>query len=116
MSNFKSNVIALALIGLTSTAMMAGAQAAGPSGTAADYGTLAPATAAARTIVINGDTKWVNVENGETVQFSVGGQTFTWNFSTFPGTTSFDLSKISPAGVQFGTVRVYVASNPLYRG
>lgn len=116
MSNLKSKLITLTLVGLTSTALMSTAQAAGPSGTAADYGSQAPATAAARTIVINSDTKWVNVENGETVQFSVGGQSFTWNVSTFPGATSFDLSKIAPAGVKLSNVRVYVASNPLYRG
>lgn len=116
MSNFKSTVITLALVGLTSTALMSAAQAAGPTGTAADYGMQAPATAAARTIVINGDTKWINVENGETVQFSIGGQSFTWNFSTFPGETSFDLTRIVPAGVKIGNVRVYVAANPLYRG
>lgn len=116
MSNFKSTVITLALAGLTATASMSVAQAAGPSGTAADYGMQAPASAAARTIVINSDTKWVNVDNGETVQFSIGGQSFTWNFSTFPGETSFDLSRIVPAGVKIGNVRVYIATNPLYRG
>ncbi len=115
MSDLKSKLITLTLAGLTSTALMSAAQAAGPGGTSADYGTLVPATAAARTIVIHSDTKWVNVENGETVQFSVGGQSFTWNVSTFPGATSFDLSKIAPAGIKLNNVRVYVASNPLYR-
>lgn len=116
MSNLKSKLIAITLVGLTSTALMSAAQAAGPSGMAADYGSQVPATFAARTIVINSDTKWVNVENGETVQFSIGGQSFTWNVSTFPGATSFDLSKIAPAGVKLSNIRVYVAANPLYHG
>lgn len=116
MSNLKSKLIGLTLAGLTSTALMASAQAADTGATAANYGTLVPATAAARTIVINSDTKWVNVENGETVQFKIGGQAFTWNVSTYSGETSFDLNAIAPAGVKLGSVRVYVASNPLYRG
>jgi hypothetical protein len=116
MSNFKNTVVALALVGLSSTALMPAAYAIGRTGTSADFGTLVTTSAAMRTIVINGDTKWVNVENGETVQFNIGGESFTWHFDTMPNETSFDLTKIAPAGIKLGSVRVYVASNPLYRG
>lgn len=115
MSTFQKACIALAFAGLTSSALVP-AYAAGPRGTAADYGTPASTNFAMRTIVVDGNTKWVNVTNGETVQFSVDGQSFTWHFDTFPDETSFDMAKIAPAGIKAGSIRVYVAPNPLYRG
>jgi hypothetical protein len=69
-----------------------------------------------RHVVINADTKWVNVNNGDTVTFDLGGRSFTWHFDTLHSETAFDLSKITPQGIQAGMVTVYVASNPLYRG
>ncbi|MFD2274401.1 CzcE family metal-binding protein [Undibacterium arcticum] len=40
----------------------------------------ASATAGERTITITPDTRYVNVEGGQTVNFDVGGKTFTWTF------------------------------------
>jgi hypothetical protein len=67
-------------------------------------------------VTINADTKWVNVNNGDTVAFNVNGKTFTWHFDTLHSEAAFDLANIAPAGVEVGMVTVYVASNPLYRG
>ena len=111
MLNLKKAAIVLAFTGLSATAL-----AAAPSGTAADYGVQVPAAAAMRTIAIDAGTSAVNVTNGETVQFSVDGQSFTWHFDTYRDATSFDLGAILPANIKAGMVRVYVASNPLYRG
>lgn len=86
------------------------------SSTDAGYGHAAPETAAARVITLDGDSKYVNVENGETVTMRVNGKAITWTFDTFPRATSFDLQTIAPQGVDAGAIRVYVAENPLYVG
>jgi hypothetical protein len=69
-----------------------------------------------RQITINADTKWVNVDNGDSVTFNVQGKSFTWQANTLHQEEALDLAKIAPAGVDAGKVTVYVASNPLYRG
>lgn len=79
-------------------------------------GMAASAAGADRQITINATTKWVNVNNGDTVTFNVNGKTFTWHFDTLHAEEAFDLSQIAPEGVDVGMVTVYVGSNPLYRG
>jgi hypothetical protein len=88
-----------------------GVEAAGPSGAKSDYGGEAPARAADYRISISAATRWVNVNNGDTVQFEAGGKEFTWHFRTFKGTKIFNLSLIAPAGMQVGATRVFVAQN-----
>jgi len=62
------HVIALLAFAAASSAMLASsAHAAGPTGTAADYGTSVAASTDARQITISPQTKWVNVTDGETV-------------------------------------------------
>ena len=68
-----------------------------------------------RHIVITEKTKHVRVDNGDTVEFKINGTSFTWHFLTLQQETSFDLSKIAPAGALKQKVTVYVASHPLYR-
>ena len=80
------------------------------------YGSIVTGVEADRQITINTDTKWVNVNDGDTVAFNVNGKSFTWHFDTLHGQDHFDLAKIAPAGVDVGMVTVYVDSNPLYRG
>jgi hypothetical protein len=110
------NMIQRAILSLTLAAASIGtAYALGRTGTTADFGQSVPNATAARVISIDSSTKYVNVEDGETVQFEVQGQCFTWHFSTFPN-TAFDLRRIAPSGISVGAVEVYVASNPLYRG
>ena len=69
-----------------------------------------------RHVVIKADTKWVNIDDGDTVEFNVDGKSFTWHFDTLRGESAFELSKIAPQDVDVGKVVVYVAANPLYRG
>jgi plastocyanin len=79
------------------------------------YGEAVDAASTRKEIAVNPDTKWVNVTDGETVRFVAGGQSFTWHFATYPNTTNFDLAAIAPQDFPGAGVRVYVASNPLYR-
>lgn len=80
------------------------------------FGMATASANADREVTIGAGTKWVNVNNGDTVTFNVSGKSFTYHFDTLHAEASFDLAKIAPAGVDTGTVTVYVASNPLYRG
>jgi hypothetical protein len=117
MLNIKRATIALAFAGLSTAALFSPAQAAGRTGTTADYGQAVNTGAVDRVINLDAGTQYVNVTNGETVQFNLNGQAaFTWHFDTFSNETSFELSKIAPATAGVEGVRVYVASNPLYRG
>lgn len=78
------------------------------------FGSPAPVTSAQRTITLN--KNYANVAQGETVRFvTPQGESFAWNFDTWT-TNTFKLSAIAPGNVNVGDVRVYVESNPLYRG
>ena len=81
-----------------------------------EFGMATPAANADHHLTIKADTKWVNVNNGDTVTFNLDGKSFTWHFDTLHSEEAFDLSKIAPEGINVGMVTVYVASNPLYRG
>lgn len=107
--------VSLMLLSLTlSSALLASAaQAHGATGTASDYGSMAPANTATKQIdVSNG--KAVNVNEGDTVTFTANGQSFTWNVYTYPNQTWFNLAKIAPSHMNFPSVDVYVGPNPLY--
>ena len=68
-----------------------------------------------RDVAVEASTRWVNVTNGQTVRFDVGGRRFTFAFDAWPGTDSVPLSAIAPKGVAVPDVRVYIAANPLYQ-
>jgi len=104
-------IIAIAI----AAASIGAANAKGLTGTSADFGTAVAADQGARVINVDANTKYVNVENGETVQFNVQGHSFTWHFETFHDEAAFKLAKIAPQDVMPGGVEVYVAANPLYR-
>jgi hypothetical protein len=80
------------------------------------YGAAVASSNAQRHIVITDDTRYVNVDNGDTIEFQINGASYTWHFDTLWNETAFDLSKIVPAGALNKPVTVYVAANPLYRG
>lgn len=77
-----------------------------------------PATAAAavRTIVITPDTKWVNVEGGEIINFIVGDKSFAWHFYVGFTVTSFDLQLVAPPGLLQRRIVAYVSPDPMYIG
>lgn len=112
----KSNRLALLLVSLSLSSMMLAntAQASGPTGTSADFGSVVAAASRTRVINLSASTKYVNVTDGETVTFVQGDTSFTWNFSTFSSLNVFKLSRIAPEGMHVEMVTVYVAANPLY--
>jgi hypothetical protein len=76
----------------------------------------APVAAATRTIVIEPDTRWVNVTGGDIVKFVAGDKTFAWNFDVSSAISSFDLNRVAPPGTLNHQVTAYVAPDPRYIG
>ncbi len=66
--------------------------------------------AADRVIVLDSDSRHVNVTRLETIEFDVSGKRFTWKFDTF-GTPNFPLAKIAPRGLKVDGIQVYVSEN-----
>lgn len=107
--NIKSNIfLGLAL----SATLIAGVSQAAPRPSGPSYyGSSVASQAADRRIVIQPGTRWVNVNNGETVTFVVGEQNFTFHFETYPSTQALNLGAIAPSDINVGGVRVYVAND-----
>jgi hypothetical protein len=76
------------------------------------YGQPAPPSASEREILIDPNTRYVNVARGETVNFRVGGNTFAWQFNGVPNRRVFDLRDIAPQDTLDRPVTVYVAPGP----
>jgi hypothetical protein len=106
-----TRTLALSLI-----ALAAGTASATPRpGMPMDFGRVVMSDVADRDVTVDASTRWVNVTNGQTVRFNVGGQRFTFTFDAWPTTDSVPLSAIAPKGVTVPDVRVYIAPNPLYQ-
>lgn len=73
-------------------------------------GESAPVSSAQRTVVIDSNTKWVNVTQDEVVKFVVNGREFAWDFDGLP--QRIDLATIAPAGTLDHPVLAYVAPSP----
>lgn len=101
---------------IASATIAIGANAAGPTGQAADFGAPAANTAAQRTITVKPTTRYINVTDGETVKFAVDGKEFSWHFSSWPSAEQIALEKLAPKDTMASGVTVYVARNPLYYG
>lgn len=87
--------------------LFAGASASAFALTSADqYGSAAGSQFTQRTIVIDGSTRYLNVQHGETITIRDGDTTISWHFDGIDG--AFDLSKILPAA-SGQKVEVYVA-------
>jgi heavy-metal resistance protein CzcE len=65
--------------------------------------------AANRTIIVTGETKWVNVQHFEVIRFASNGREFAWYFDGLAQATAFDLTQIAPAGFVDHSVTVYVS-------
>lgn len=100
---------------LASLAFAGAVHAAGPTGTAADYGTVISTGAAARTVDVTAHTRFIHVSNGDTLTFRLGGQSLTWQVDTFPNVHAFRLSSIMPAAAAMGEVWVHVSAPEQYR-
>jgi hypothetical protein len=109
-----TRTLALSILALAAGA--AGAAGATPRpAVTMDAGRVITSVTADRDVAVDASTRWVNVTNGQTVRFDVGGQRFTFVFDAWPGTDSVPLSAIAPKGVTVPDVRVYIAANPLYQ-
>jgi len=107
---------ALALL-LSSTSMTSTAQTGRTDTGRTDlYGNPVPPSSGARTIVINPDTRHVNVEGGEVINFRVGDKIFSWSFFVAQSVHTFDLNQIAPPGLLDHKVSVYVSPDPRYWG
>jgi len=101
---------------LVATGLAAGAVHAMPKPfSPLDAGMLVMAPAN-RSIEIGAHTRYVNVTNGETVEFDVGGKHFTYAFDAWNSIGAVDLMAIAPKDVAVPQVRVYIAPNPLSVG
>jgi hypothetical protein len=80
------------------------------------YGEPAQSSVAARKILIDPNTRYVNIKQGESVNFSVGGKTFGWHFNGAANRAAFDLRDIAPPDMLDWPVTVYVAGDPDDKG
>jgi hypothetical protein len=98
-------------------ALMAAAAGLPLTATAASHldlmGNPEPLSSATRTITITPATKYVNVVEGETVQFVAGNKAFAWDFSN-PNIWAVKLNRVAPAGALDHEVIAYVGRNPLH--
>lgn len=76
----------------------------------------APPAAATKSILIQPDTKWVNVTGGDIVKFVVGEKTFAWAFNVASNVDAFELNRVAPPGILDHRVVAYVAPDPRYIG
>lgn len=109
--NILQKIILLSVAALSPVAAMAhhnGEYVKNPSGFAVAIG------AASRSVSIDPSTRYINVSQGDVVQFSVDGKTFAWQFDTLRD-SPIDLAKIAPADVHVHGVTVFVAPNPVLR-
>lgn len=81
----------------------------------ADLGERGDARAVTREVVITPQTRWINVESGETVRFSAapGAEAVVWRFDT-PSWATGRLSDIAPNLTQGRDITIYVAMPRLY--
>jgi len=91
------------LIALSSPAF-----AANNDSTTTSLGEAATPSTSTRTIPIKADTNWVEVKNGEVVNFAVNNRTFAWHFNGSDTLSEIDLNKIAPNGMVNHPVRVYI--------
>lgn len=116
--------LAFAAVSLSlSLSLSVGAHAATPSAAAdasatvnvngrASYGGAAPTGTADYKLVVTPEKKWLNVNNGDTVEFDVGSKEFTWHFDTLHDHVALPLSTIAPAGFDAGAARIFVGRDP----
>jgi hypothetical protein len=64
-----------------------------------------------RTIIVTGDTRWVNVKHLEVIRFVSNSREFTWFFDGVDQPRPFDLAQIAPTGFVDHGVTVYVSPN-----
>lgn len=114
-THFPHHLARLLAAGLVAVAAHASVQAADMAPAGASHGAPVADDAANRTVTITPSTKWVNVNDGDTVTFVEGDQHFTWHFATLRGPEKIKLSAIAPQNAGADNVVIYVGRNPLYK-
>ena len=84
--------------------------------TALLFGSPAPASMAARTVVVKPGMKYINVDSGETIAFSTGTGTQAWTFIEAMQSTSVDLGVLLPDAPEAKGVRVIIARSTWFTG
>ena len=81
----------------------------------ADLGVRGDARQVTREVVITPQTRWINVESGETIRVSAspGGEAVVWRFDT-PSWATGRLGDIAPDLAQGRDIRIYIAIPRLY--
>lgn len=79
------------------------------------FGNAVTVSNAQRPVELTPNTRYLNIEQRETVKFVAQGKVFAWNFDTF-GTPVFDLAKIAPKDINVGNVKVYMSPDSTYGG
>ena len=115
---FRLAALTTALVAVTTASIVApmAASAAPAANDTTQFGAPVAPSNAQRHIMLTADTRYVNVDDGDTIEFQTAKGNFTWHFDTLVGESAFDLNKIAPAGTLSRNVTVYVGANPLYRG
>lgn len=100
------SIVAALMLGLVSVSASASTRSSNP------LGEVVPLSAATRTIRIDAKTKYVNVNEHESVKFEANGSAFAIHFVGV--LYGFDLNRLAPAGALDHKITVYVAPDPLY--
>lgn len=79
------------------------------------FGMSAADSSVGRQIAVDASTHYVNVTDGETIEFIVNGKPFSFVFNSW-GNRAVDLSTLAPSDFMVPPVRVFIAPNPLYQG
>ena len=81
------------------------------------YGQALAASAVTNHVVaIRSDTRYINVQGGDSVRFIVGDKAFAWQFNVARTINSFDLREVAPPGMLDHAVIAYVSPDPKYLG
>lgn len=107
-----SIMAALAVLILAGCAIFSTPAMAAPA-TMMSLGTPASARSAIVMIRIDPSISHVNINDGTTVNFVVGTNTFAWRFDVPHNVSLFDLSRIAPPSTLDHQVEVYVAPSML---
>lgn len=105
MSNIFKKLVGAIFI--TTVAQLSSAADGGSS--YAGYGALVENVAAGRKIIVEQNTRWINVKNDEIVTFVVGEQSFTYQVKANTNTQSFSFGEIAPTGISVPQILVYVS-------
>ncbi len=107
-TKFSPSILLGALLSIAASASLA-------AGGTDRFGNAVPVSGNQRTIELTPSTRYLNIEQGQTVKFVTQGKAFAWNFDTF-GTPVFDLAKIAPKDINVGNVKVYISPDRTYAG